>query len=119
MTHEGDVGTVAHVEYLAILLAAWASLALTDVRYAGVWRCWRRLAAVIALNLVLFLSWDSLGFHRGYWRSDPRRVAGLWPLPGVPVEEFVLLAMVTYAAVVLWRIAQHGTVRRNDEVGGA
>ena len=41
---------MAHVEYLAILFAGCASLALVDVRYVGVWRRWRRLLAVVAVN---------------------------------------------------------------------
>ncbi|MHB8577162.1 MAG: lycopene cyclase domain-containing protein [Dehalococcoidia bacterium] len=96
---------MSHVEYLAILAAGWASLLWADRRYAGVLRQWRRLLSIIALNLTLFLTWDSVGVHRGYWRSDPYRVLGIWPLPGVPIEELILLAMVTYASLVLWRIA--------------
>ena len=92
-----------HVEYLAVLAGGWSALVWTDCRYAGILRQWRRLLVVVALNLSLFLAC-------GYWRSDPRRVIGVWPLPGVPVEELLLLAMVTYASLVLWRIAM--TVRR-------
>ncbi|SRR5579871_266041 len=96
---------MAHVEYLALLGAGWGSLLWVDWRFRlGVLRCWRRLLATLAVCLTLFLGWDSLGVHRGYWRSRPERVLGLWVLPGVPLEEVILLAMITFAAIVLWRL---------------
>lgn len=106
-----------HGEYLAVLAAGWTALVWVDRRFGtrvlGDWR----LVVVVAVNLVLFLGWDSLGVHRGYWRSDPRRVLGLWPLPGVPVEELVLLAMISYAAIVLWQLACVLRPRISDPVG--
>jgi len=98
---------VAHVEYLFLLAGGLLSLVWVDSHYrTRVLRQWRRLAVVETVVLLLFLGWDSFGVHRGYWRSRPERVAGLWPLPGVPVEEFVLLAMIGYGAIVLWRLVQ-------------
>ncbi len=96
---------MAHIEYLLLLAGGLLSLVWVDSHYrTEVLRQWRRLAVVEAVVLLLFLGWDSLGVHRGYWRSRPERVAGLWPLPGVPVEEFILLAMIGYGAIVLWRL---------------
>lgn len=96
---------MAHVEYFFILVCGWIALLCVDAHYrVGVAARWRRLCIVELLTLMFFLGWDSLGVHRGYWRTRPERVIGVWPLPGVPVEEFVLLAMITYAAVVLWRL---------------
>jgi len=95
----------AHGEYLAILAGAWLSLLWVDGRYGtGVRRRWRRLLVVEVVTIALFLAWDSLGVHRHYWRSEPGRVVGIWPLPGVPLEELILLTMITYGAVVLWRL---------------
>jgi lycopene cyclase domain-containing protein len=110
---------MAHVEYLSLLLAGVLSLLWVDQHYrTHVFRQWRRLAVVEAVVLVLFLSWDSLGVHRGYWRSRPERVAGLWPLSGVPVEEFVLLAMIGYATIVLWQLmhSRAGSGGRHESV---
>lgn len=96
---------MAHVEYALLLTGGWASLVWVDVYFGvGVLRGWRRLLAVLAVCLALFLGWDSLGVQRGYWRSEPARVLGVWVLPGVPIEEVALLAMVTFASIVLWRL---------------
>ncbi|HZQ36397.1 MAG TPA: lycopene cyclase domain-containing protein [Dehalococcoidia bacterium] len=96
---------MAHVEYLLLLCAGWGSLLWVDRRYGtGVLRCWRRLLPTLAICLGLFLAWDSLGVHRGYWRSRPSRVLGIWILPGVPIEELLLLSMITFASIVLWRL---------------
>lgn len=103
---------MAHVEYLLLLGAGWGSLLWVDRSFGtGVLRCWRRLLATLAVCLPLFLGWDSLGVHRGYWRSRPARVVGVWVLPGVPLEEIVLLSMITFAAVVLWRLLNGGPAR--------
>ncbi len=105
---------LAHVEYLMLLAGGWLSLLWVDFRVRlEVIATGRRLVIVEAITLSLFLAWDSLGVHRGYWQSRPERVVGLWPLPGVPIEEFVLLAMITYGAIVLWRLSAHLT-RRDD-----
>jgi lycopene cyclase domain-containing protein len=96
---------MAHAEYLLLLCAGWGSLLWVDRRCGtGVLRCWRRFLPTLAICLGLFLAWDSLGVHRGYWRSRPSRVLGIWILPGVPVEELVLLAMISFASIVLWRL---------------
>ncbi len=96
----------AHAEYLILLIAGWLSLLWVDLHYGTeVLASGRRLFIAEGITLSIFLAWDSLGVHRGYWRSRPARVVGLWPLPGVPVEEFLLLAMITYGAIVLWRLS--------------
>jgi len=88
-----------------LLCAGWSSLLWVDRHFAvGVLRCWRRLLPTLAVCLALFLGWDSLGVHRGYWRSRPERVLGFWVLPGVPIEEVILLSMITFASIVLWRL---------------
>lgn len=111
---------MAHVEYLLLLCAGWGSLLWVDWRYGtGVLCCWRRLLATLAICLTLFLGWDSLGVHRGYWRSRPERVLGVWILPGVPLEEMILLSMITFAAIVLWRLvngAASRTARRTRDM---
>ncbi len=97
---------LAHIEYLVLLAGGWLSLLWVDLHYGtGVLASGRRLLIAEAVTLSVFLAWDSLGVHRGYWRSRPERVVGLWPLPGVPIEEFILLAMIAYGAIVLWRLS--------------
>jgi lycopene cyclase domain-containing protein len=112
--------TEAHVEYAVLLAFAWASLIWADLRFdLGVLRRRRRLLGTLAVCLPLCLLWDSIGVHFGVWASDPARVLGLWPLPGVPIEELFLLALIVYAAIVLWQVVQRvdsgartGRVRR-------
>jgi lycopene cyclase domain-containing protein len=111
---------MAHVEYLLLLCAGWGSLLWVDRRFGtGVLRRWRRLLATLAVCLALFLGWDSLGVHRGYWRSRPQRVLGIWVLPGVPLEEVVLLAMITFASIVLWRLLNGAAADEQRTVRGA
>jgi lycopene cyclase domain-containing protein len=110
---------MAHVEYLLLLLLGWCSLLWVDHRYGcGVLRHWRRFGVVLAVCLTLFLGWDSLGVHRGYWRSEPGRVLDVWVLPGVPVEEVVLLSLIVYASIVLWRLLCALPRRRHDGTAG-
>ncbi len=109
---------MAHVEYLLLLGAGWCSLLWVDRRYrTDVLRQWRRFLVVLAVCLALFLGWDSLGVHRGYWRSLPNRVIGVWMLPGVPLEEVVLLSMITFASIVLWRLV-NGARRPESATAG-
>lgn len=98
---------MSHVEYALLLALCWASLVWTDLHFSlDVLRRPRRLAGTLAICLVACLLWDSLGVHRGYWSSNPARVLDVWVLPGVPLEEPFLLALIVYAAIVLWQIAQ-------------
>jgi lycopene cyclase domain-containing protein len=108
-----------HAEYVLLLGVGWGSLLLVDRRFGtGVSMRWRRLLPVLLVTVASGLAWDSVGVHRGYWRSDPGRVLGIWPLPGVPIEEFLLLGLMGFAAIVLWRllcapgIGQAGARRR-------
>ena len=97
----------AHIEYAVLLVFAWLSLIWADLRFdLGVLRQPRRFAATLAICLPLCLIWDSIGVHVGVWASAPARVLGLWPLPGVPIEECFLLALIVYAAIVLWQVVQ-------------
>lgn len=104
---------MSHVEYAMLLAAAWVSLLWTDLHFSiGVLRQRRRLALTLVVCLVACLIWDSVGVHRGYWSSNPQRVVGIWVLPGVPLEEPFLLALIVYASLVLWQMVQQAWAAR-------
>jgi hypothetical protein len=88
--------------YLTALALGWAGLLLLDRRLRlGV--AGARLARAIALTVPPLLVFDAVGAARGWFASSPR-LNSLIVVPGIPLEEPVLLAFLTLLSIVLWRL---------------
>jgi lycopene cyclase domain-containing protein len=95
---------VARELYLLSLLAGWAGVLFLDWRLRLGIRS-RRLLAVIAITVPLFLIFDLLGSLGGWFQSSAPRNTVIVP-PGIPLEEPVLLAFLCLLSLVLWQLAR-------------
>jgi lycopene cyclase domain-containing protein len=89
--------------YLAAILGSFAGVVLLDRRYQLGLRSRPTLVAVAVVQ-VAFLAFDLLGAARGWFASNPDWVIETW-LPGIPLEEPLLLAFITLWAITLYRLA--------------
>jgi hypothetical protein len=89
--------------YLAAILGSFAGVGLLDRRYQLGLRSRPTLVAVVVVQ-VAFLAFDLLGAGRGWFSSSPDWVIATW-LPGIPLEEPLLLAFITLWAITLYRLA--------------
>ncbi len=94
-----------HVTYLAILAGCLVlTLPLEFVLGARVWRRPGRAVAALVGPAVVFIAWDLVGVHRGWWTYGARYLVGvnLGPLPLEEVLFFLVVpvcALLTYEAV--------------------
>ena len=68
-----------------------ATLPLELVLRARVYARWRRLSLTLLPVLVVFLSWDSLSIHAGFWSY--RRLSGL-RVGNLPIEELAFFLVI-------------------------
>jgi lycopene cyclase domain-containing protein len=87
--------------YLAAILVSFLGVLTFDYRFQ-LWLPARRLLAVVALTVPLFLCFDLLGAARGWFASNPHLNSLIVP-PGIPLEEPLLLAFLTVLSVSLYR----------------
>jgi lycopene cyclase domain-containing protein len=64
---------------------------------ARVYARWRRLLVTLLPVLVVFLTWDSLSIHAGFWSY--RKVSGI-RVGNLPIEEIVFFLVIPTCAVL-------------------
>jgi lycopene cyclase domain-containing protein len=109
---------VGHLSYLGVLAfvvigSAWLEIVLRT----RVLRRWRRLLAVLACVVPVFVIWDWYAITQGHWSFDPRRVTGV-TLPGdLPLEELLFFVVVPFAAILTFEAVRsvHPRWRAGDE----
>jgi lycopene cyclase domain-containing protein len=92
--------------YLGTLLLALACMAVMDHRWRLVlWADVRRGVAVLLTGVVLFLAWDLLAVHLGFYRRGETGImTGVQITPGVPLEEVFFILFLCYVTLVLHRL---------------
>jgi lycopene beta-cyclase len=84
---------MSHLLYLGLLAGCLvATLPLEFVLGARVYRQGRRTALAIAPVAAVFIGWDALAVHAGWWTFDDRYLTGL--RLGLPVEELLFFVVV-------------------------
>ena len=88
-------------QYLILMaLCLLITLPLEFVFGARVWRRPRRLAAALAIPLVVFVTWDVIAIARDHWGYNERYVTG-WELPfNLPVEELVFFVVIPICSLL-------------------
>jgi lycopene cyclase domain-containing protein len=88
------------VLYLVVMAACvLATLPLELVLRARVYARWRRLLLSLLPVLVVFLGWDSLSIHAGFWSY--RQLSGL-RVGNLPIEEIVFFLVVPTCSVLTY-----------------
>lgn len=93
--------------YGAAILVPTACMALLDARFHLVLRRDpRRSLLVLAVGILLFLTWDLLAISQGFYhRGASEAMTGLLLAPELPVEELLFITFLCYVTLVL-----HGLV---------
>lgn len=94
--------------YLGLLLFSLAGLTTLDWhRRLALFHDARRTLLAVALGVAVFLVWDAAGIALGVFaRGDVPVMTGIELWPEMPVEEPVFLVLLTYLALLLWRLAE-------------
>jgi lycopene cyclase domain-containing protein len=91
---------MTHALYLAAILGSLAGISLLDRRlHTGI--ASPRLVRTVAVTVGTFLVFDLVGSARGWFASNPSLNVHIFP-PGIPLEEPVLLTLLTVTSVALW-----------------
>jgi lycopene cyclase domain-containing protein len=100
------------LRYLAILAACvLVTLPLELVLGARVYRRPRRLVAVLAPVIAVFLAWDLIATARGHWWFADRYVLGV-RLLGLPVEELLFFVVIPICALLTFEALGRPLTRR-------
>ncbi len=87
--------------YLALLAGCVvATLPLEFVLGARVYRRWRRAALTILPVAGVFVVWDLLAIHAGWWSYDRAYLVGLDVVDGLPLEELLFFLVVPICALL-------------------
>lgn len=102
--------------YLGTLLAGLACMALVDHRWRLVlWSDLRRGVAVLAVGEVLFLVWDLVAVHLGFYRrGGTDLMTGVQIAPEVPLEEAFFVLFLCYVTLVLHRLLARAYARAEE-----
>lgn len=99
---------MVRLTYLFLLAACLvATLPLELLLRADVYRRWRRTLLAVVPVAALFVGWDLLAIHAGWWTFDDRYLVGLTLFGGMPVEELLFFLVVPVCALLTFE-----TVRR-------
>ena len=71
---------------------------------------WKFLFPAMAVNALVFISWDSLFTRLGIWGFNPAYLVGL-DLFGLPLEEVLFFVTVPYACVFIYEVLRAYTRR--------
>ena len=71
---------------------------------------WKYLFPAMAVNALVFISWDSLFTRLGIWGFNPAYLVGL-DLFGLPLEEVLFFVTVPYACVFIYEVLRAYTRR--------
>lgn len=84
--------------YLAVMAACLVGTLPLELRLrARVYARWRRLLLALLPVLIVFLTWDGLAIHAGWWSY--RRLTGVRVL-GIPIEEVVFFVVIPVCALL-------------------
>ena len=99
-------------QYLVLMGACLVvTVPLELVFGARVWRRPRRLAAAIAVPVLVFALWDIVAIARGHWDYNPRYVTG-WRLPfDLPVEELVFFLVIPVCSLLTFEAVRRVLAR--------
>jgi lycopene cyclase domain-containing protein len=85
---------------LLMVLCLVVTLPLEFLFGARVWRRPRRLAAALAVPVLIFVVWDVVAIARDHWGYNPKYVTG-WKLPfDLPVEELVFFVVIPVCSLL-------------------
>jgi len=62
------------------------------------------LVSGMLLTITIFLIIDVIGVFLNIFSSNLQYIAGIYVLPGVPLEEVFFLTLFAYVTTVLWRL---------------
>lgn len=97
-----------HGVYLAALMIGLLGLLCLDWRLKLAWFAdWRRCAKVLAVAVAFFALWDAAGIIAGIFIEGSNRYrTGLMAAPHLPIEEPIFLLLLSYSALVVWRLTE-------------
>jgi lycopene cyclase domain-containing protein len=98
--------SLTSLTYLATLLLALAGMVAVDRRWRLVlWSDPRRAVLVLAAGMVLFLAWDLVAVHHGFYRrGGTSLMTGVEVADEVPLEEVFFVLFLCYVTLVLHRL---------------
>jgi lycopene cyclase domain-containing protein len=102
-----------HLAYLIALMVPLTAMAVVDRRLRLVlWADRRRGAAVLAAAVLVFLGWDLVAIHEGFYhRGHTPLMTGVDVVPGLPLEEVLFVVFFCYLSLVVHRLV-HGLLTR-------
>lgn len=94
--------------YLLILCVAISCLMLIDARWKLAWfHDYRRTLLTIIISVTLFLIWDIFGIKLGiFFEGNSRYITQLFIVPHVPIEELFFLTLLSYNALIIYRLGE-------------
>jgi len=98
--------------YLLILLVSLMGMLVLDSRrkLALFDQPWRTLVTLI-LSVGFFVAWDIAGIGLHIFQTNQAYVTGIYLVsPNLPLEELLLLSLITYLTLILSRITQERAV---------
>ena len=83
--------------YLIILLISLAGpLALSFEKNLRLYTRWKFLLPAILITMVVFVAWDIIFTHMGYWFFNPIYNSGIY-IQKLPLEEYLFFIIIPYA----------------------
>lgn len=83
--------------YLIILLISLAGpLALSFEKNLRLYKRWKYLIPAILITLLIFVVWDIIFTHLGYWFFNPIYNSGIY-INKLPLEEYLFFIVIPYA----------------------
>ncbi|WP_273567387.1 lycopene cyclase domain-containing protein [Maribacter halichondriae] len=83
--------------YLIILIISLAGpLALSFEKNLGLYTRWKFLLPAILITMVVFVIWDVIFTHQGYWFFNPIYNSGIY-INKLPLEEYLFFVVIPYA----------------------
>jgi lycopene cyclase domain-containing protein len=83
--------------YLIILIISLAGpLALSFEKNLRLYKRWKYLLPAILLSMFIFVTWDIIFTHMGYWYFNPVYNSGIY-INKLPFEEYLFFIVIPYA----------------------
>ncbi|SDM70465.1 lycopene cyclase domain-containing protein [Kriegella aquimaris] len=83
--------------YLIILIISLAGpLALSFEKNLRLYKRWKYLLPAILITMFIFVSWDIIFTHMGYWFFNPTYNSGIY-INKLPLEEYLFFIVIPYA----------------------
>lgn len=83
--------------YLIILLISLSGpLALSFEKNLRLYRRWKYLLPAILITMLVFVAWDIIFTHMGYWFFNPIYNSGIY-INKLPLEEYLFFIIIPYA----------------------